>query len=192
MILKVVPNTQLGHAWYCDCLYVGLRNYLVFINAKNGVFEFSFNKLLSILNKKRKINIDDISLLKELRVIKRNYRENILTELPSSEFIQKLILVFKKLNISSSTSLIESKEFQTKVEEKILRNNFNPYQKLRLVEGYYCSQNENIPDIKKIISNPQFYALKLKNDEFTLSLISKVKQHNKIPNTFVKHLSKTN
>ncbi len=34
-IIRTVPNTNLGYAWFCDSLYVGLRNYLVFKNAEN-------------------------------------------------------------------------------------------------------------------------------------------------------------
>ena len=44
-IIEYIPNSSLGFAWYCDCLFVGLRNFLVFENAQNGIFEFSFIKL---------------------------------------------------------------------------------------------------------------------------------------------------
>ena len=32
-ILENIPSTDKGYAWLSDCLYVGLRNYLIFKNA---------------------------------------------------------------------------------------------------------------------------------------------------------------
>lgn len=174
-IIKVIPRTNLGYAWFCDSLYVGLRNYLVFQNAQNEIFEFSFIKLLNRLKEQRRINQSDLETLKELRVIKRNYREEILNELPCLSFIQKVTPILKKIGILENVKIVDSSKFQNFIEKSILRKNFNPYQRLRLIEGYYCSQNLNIPELKKIVSNPQFYASKMKNDDFTMNLISEIK-----------------
>ncbi len=175
-IIKTVPKTTLGFAWFCDCLFVGLRNYLVFKNAENGIFEFSFIKLLNGLKEQGLINQSDINLLRELRVVKRNYREEILDELPSLDFIKKVIPIVKDLGILDSVKFVESETFQSLIEKSIIKRKFNPYQRLRLVEGYYCSQDLNIPELKKIISNPQFYACKMKDNDFTLNLISEIKK----------------
>lgn len=175
-ILKMVPNTSLGYAWFCDSLYVGLRNYLVFKNAENGIFEFSFIKLLKGLKDQRKIKQSDIEILKELRVVKRNYREGILDELPSISFIEKVIPIAKAIGIIKTVKIIDSMTFQNIVNQDIISKRFNPYQRLRLVEGYYCSQDFNIPEIKKVISNPQFYASKMKDNDFTMSLILEIKK----------------
>jgi predicted nucleotidyltransferase len=175
-IIKTVPKTDLGYAWFCDCLYVGLRNYLVFKNAENEVFEFSFIKLLNGLKEQGKIEKYDIDILKELRVVKRNYREEILNELPSLNFIQKVIPILKNMGILKSVEIVDSLTFQNFIDKSIIRKKFNPYQRLRLVEGYYCSQEINIPELKKIISNPQFYASKMKDDDFTMNLISEIKK----------------
>lgn len=175
-ILNVIPNTSLGGAWFCDTLYVGLRNYLVFKNAENGIFEFSFNKLLNILKESGKIDCSDVEILKELRVIKRNYREEVLNELPTLNFIQKIITITKSLGILKEVKIVDSIHFQQFVEKTILEKKYNAYQRLRLIEGYYCSQELNIPDLKRIISNPQFYALKMKDDGFTMNLISEMKK----------------
>lgn len=180
-IIKTVPKTKLGYAWFCDSLYVGLRNYLVFKNAENGIFEFSFIKLLNILKEQGKINQTDIQILRELRVVKRNYREDILDELPSSNFIKKIVPITKKIGIIDSVRIVDSFVFKDDVEQNIIRKNFSPYQRLRLVEGYYCSQELNIPDLKKIISNPQFYASKMKDNEFTMNLISEIKKRHTTP-----------
>jgi hypothetical protein len=175
-IIKTVPNTKLGYAWFCDSLYVGLRNYLVFKNAENEIFEFSFTKLLKGLKDQGKIKQSDIEILKELRVVKRNYREEVLDELPSLGFIKKVIPIAKAIGIIKTVKIIDSRTFQNIVDQDIICKKFNPYQRLRLVEGYYCSQDLNIPELKKIISNPQFYASKMKDNDFTMNLISKIKK----------------
>jgi len=184
-IIKTVPKTDLGYAWFCDSFYVGLRNYLVFKNAENGIFEFSFIKLLNRLKNQGLINQSDIQILKELRVVKRNYREDVLDELPTSGFIKNIIPIVKKIGILDSVNIVDSLVFQTNVEKSIIKKNFSPYQRLRLVEGYYCSQELNIPDLKKIISNPQFYASKMKDNDFTINLISKIKKRH--TTTFIKN-----
>ncbi|OAD45153.1 nucleotidyltransferase domain-containing protein [Polaribacter atrinae] len=175
-IIKTIPKTNLGFAWFCDSLYVGLRNYLVFKNAENEIFEFSYIKLLERLKEQRKINQSDVEILKELRVVKRNYRDEILDELPSLGFIQKVIPILNAIGLLETVNIVDSLTFQNVVEKSIIRKKFNPYQRLRLVEGYYCSQELNIPKLKKIISNPQFYASKMKDNKLTMSLITSMKK----------------
>jgi Nucleotidyltransferase domain len=175
-ILEYLPNSELGLAWFCDCFFVGFRNYLVFKNAENEIFEFSFKKLLQILKNNNEITENDITTLKELRVVKRNYRENILDELPSKEFVLKVIKIAKKIGLLPNSNIISTIDFQEDIEHKILNKHFNSYQRLRLVEGYYCSQKRIIPELKKIVSNPQFYASKLKDDKYTMELIKKIKK----------------
>jgi len=185
-IIRTVPKTNLGYAWFCDSLYVGLRNYLVFKNAENGIFEFSFIKLLNLIKEQGLINQSDIQILKELRVVKRNYREDVLDELPSSSFIKNIIPIAKKIGILDSVNIVGSMVFQNNVDKSIITKNFSPYQRLRLVEGYYCSQELNIPDLKKIISNPQFYASKMKDDDFTMNLLLEIKKRHMI----TKHMAR--
>ncbi|WP_281540485.1 nucleotidyltransferase domain-containing protein [Maribacter aestuarii] len=176
-ILKVVPKTNLGLAWFCDSLYVGLRNYLVFKNAENGIFEFSFMSLLNRLKNQGIIKQPDVQLLKELRIVKRNYREDIFDELPSLNFVQKIIQIAKTIGILKTVRIVDSLTFQNIIDKSILRKEFNPYQRLRLVEAFYCSQDLNIPELKKIISNPQFYSSKMKDNDYTMNLLSKIKKH---------------
>ncbi len=174
-IIKVIPDSKFGYAWFCDCIYVGLRNLLIFENAEQNVYEFSYLKLLDLLRENGKISKSESNILKELRVVKRNYREDILDEFPSKSFLQKVIPIAKKIGLIDSIDIIDSISFQKYVEEQINSKKFNPYQRLRLVEGYYSSQNHFIPELKKIISNPQFYASKLKDDDYTMQLILKIK-----------------
>jgi hypothetical protein len=174
-IIKVIPDSNFGYAWFCDCLYVGLRNLLIFENAAQNVYEFSYLKLLDLLRENGKISESESNILKELRVVKRNYREDILDEFPSKSFVQKVIPIAKNIGLIDSFVIIDSISFQEYVEKHIKSKKFNPYQRLRLVEGYYSSQNQFIPELKKIISNPQFYASKLKDDDYTMQLILKIK-----------------
>lgn len=184
-VLKSIPNTPLGLAWFCDSLYVGLRNYLVFKNADNAIFEFSYLELLRNLKEQGKIDNSDVEILKELRVIKRNYREEVLDELPSMNFVQKIITIVKTIGVLEEVKIVDSLQFQKLVEKTILEKQFNAYQRLRLIEGYYCSQELKIPELKKIISNPQFYALKMKDDDFTMNLISEMKVRHTTANMFI-------
>lgn len=174
-ILKYIPKTSLGYAWFCDSLFVGLRNYLVFENAQNGIFEFSFMKLLKILENRGVIDQKDIKILKELRVIKSNYRESLMDEMPTYSFCKKVQSIFEKLEIFNKTEFVEKEFFQSWVENNILEKKFNPYQRLRLVEGLYTAREIDNPEIKKIISNPQFYSCKMKDDAYTSKLVSAIK-----------------
>jgi predicted nucleotidyltransferase len=189
-IIELIPNTTLGFAWFCDSLYVGLRNYLVFKNAEKGIFEFSFIKLLNILKEQRIIESHEIETLKELRVVKKNYRDEVFDELPSLSFVLKIAQIAKSIGILKELKIVDAFHFQNLVEKSILNKKFNPYQKLRLVEGYYCSKDLNIPELKKIISNPQFYALKMKDNEFTMNLISEMKKCNTTTKKNVRQLQK--
>ncbi len=143
---------------------------------KIEIFEFSFIKLLNLLKEQGLINQSDVKILKQIRVVKRNYREDVFDELPSSGFIKNLIPIVKKIGFLDSVNIVDSLVFQKNVDKSIITENFSPYQRLRLVEGYYCSQELNIPNLKKIISNPQFYASKMKDDNFTRNLILEIKK----------------
>lgn len=172
--LRYIPMTKLGLSWFCDCFYVGLRNYLIFKNANNSIYTFSFNKLLDRLLSDSSLNMEDIKVLKELRVIKRNYRENVLDELPSIDFVQKIQNIGYRLGLLNECLEIEPCIFQHKIRKVVLSQSFNSYQRLRLIEGFYVTQNVEIPKIKKIVSNPQFYACKLKNDDYMMKLLNDI------------------
>lgn len=176
-ILKYIPNTSQGYAWLCDCLYVGLRNYLIFKNTENNLYLFSFIQLLKNLENQKQITDEEVKILREIRVIKRNYREANQDFLPSLPFIMKVLKIFNKLNLLPSFDIINPIIFRIHIENNILSDNFNSYQKLRLLEGYYCSQNINIPEIKKIVNTPQFYAVKFKDKDYVQNLIRRIKQH---------------
>jgi hypothetical protein len=170
-IIEKIPDLQLGYAWFADCFYVGLRNYLIFKNANDNIFEFSYLKIINRLLINRIINVEEYKILKELRIAKFNYRENILDELPSRSFIVRLLSIGERLNILQNTQFSKSSDFREDILKKIYSDQFNGYQRLRLVEGIYCSKKMNIPEIKKIVSNPQFYACKLTNNTFLNNII---------------------
>ena len=175
-----VSDTTISYAWLCDVLYVGLRNYLIFENSNNRIYEFSFLKLLSILKNENRINQSEFDVLRELRVVKRNYRTEILDELPSKEFTEKVILILSRLSLIPHVSFVSVNTFQSNIERTIFNTTMDSYQKLRLIEGYYISAGIVNKDVKKIVSNPQFYACKFKDEKFIKGLLKEIKTpHNK-------------
>lgn len=170
-ILDTIPDLSLGYAWFSDCVYVGLRNYLVFEYANKGVYEFSYLKLIERLYFENKIDNKELFILRQLRILKYNYRENILDELPSKHFAIKLITILKKLSLTSDIKIEPSYKFENNTLRIVTNSKFNGYQRLRLIEGLYCSKGINNPEIKKIISNPQFYACKLVDNNYLNNII---------------------
>lgn len=173
-ILNQYPDTVLGFAWFCDCFYVGLRNYLIYKYAEKGLFEFSYVELLSLLEQDDLINNEQKCLLTEIRVVKRNYREEICNDFLDNKFICQLIEIGKQLNLMNSSKILIPSEYQEATRSLIWNNGFGAYQKLRLVEGIYTSQSNIIPELKKIISNPQFYSAKLNDNKYVEHLLSKL------------------
>lgn len=170
-VISYIPDLRLGYAWFADCFYVGLRNFLIFENANKGIFEFSYLNMIEFLLKENKINKKEYHILRELRVVKYNYRENILDELPQKSFVSSLLPIAERFNIMPKTIFVNPQYYQNYVLDMIHCQHINGYQRLRLLEGIYCSKEINIPEIKKIISNPQFYASKLSNNTFLDRLI---------------------
>jgi len=173
-ILATIPDTTLGYAWFCDCFYVGLRNYLVFKNASCGNLEFSFLNLIENLLMSGEIRNNEYDILKELRALKFNYRADILDKLPTKQFIKQLVAIGKGLVLFNKVEFIQPNLFSEYISGHLLITKFNGYQRLRLVEGLYCSANRNMPIIKNIVSNPQFYASRLLNDSYMLELIDRI------------------
>ena len=170
-IINYIPDLQLGYAWFADCFYVGFRNFLIFKNANKHIYEFSYLKMIESLLKEDKIDIKEYHILRELRVVKYNYRENILDELPQKSFISSLLLIAKRFDIIPNAIFVNPQYYQSRILDIIHHKHINGYQRLRLLEGIYCSKEINIPEIKRIISNPQFYASKLSNNTFLDRLI---------------------
>lgn len=174
-ILEFIPNSRLGLLWFCDCFFVGLRNHLIFLNASDGIFEFSFSGLLKILIEQRKIEQKEASKLSELRVLKRKYREGDFHVSPSIEYVNSIVEVGKKLNFLNSPTFIQTDTYKSLIEEDYFAKDLEPYHRLRLIEGYYCAFETEMPEIKRIICNPQFYAQKFKDTTFVSKLVNKIK-----------------
>lgn len=183
--LKVIPTHNLGYAWFCDCFFVGLRNYLILKNAKNNNFSFSFLNQIDELRINSEISNENFKTLKELRVIKRNYREKVIDELPNKEFTSEIISLAKKLNLIKDTVYVNSVDFSDYVESCVHSTEINNYQKLRLLEIYYLINGIKSNEFDKIFNNPQFYTMKFKNNKFVEKLLMKIKTaHNKGCNQF--------
>jgi hypothetical protein len=176
-ILAAIPDTKLGYAWFCDCFYVGLRNYLVFKNASFGNLEFSFLNLIENLLRSGNICKNEYKILKELRALKFNYRADILDKLPAKQFVEQLVAIGQSMRLFNKVEFIQPDLFSEYVSERLSIAKFNGYQRLRLVEGLYCSKNRNMPIIKNIVSNPQFYACRLLNDRYLFKLIDKIQSY---------------
>ena len=127
--------------------------------------------MIELLLKENRINKKEYHILRELRVLKYNYRENILDELPQKSFVSSLLPIAERFNIMSKTIFVNPQYYQNYVLDMIHCRQINRYQRLRLLEGIYCSKAINIPEIKRIVSNPQFYASKLSNNTFLDRLI---------------------
>ena len=171
-IINYIPDLQLGYAWFADCFYVGFRNFLIFENANKHIYEFSYLKMIESLLKENKISMKEYHILRELRVVKYNYRANILDELPQKSFISSLLPIAKRFNIIPKAFFVNPQHYQNSVLDIIHCRHINGYQRLRLLEGIYCSKEINIPEIKRIVSNPQFYASKLSDNTFLDGLIN--------------------
>jgi len=178
-ILKFVPNFNKGFGWFCDCLYIGIRNYLILKSAEKGNFNFSYLSLLEELKNDNLITENEIEILRELRVVKRNYREKISDELPSKNYIQKIIKIVDKLDLLKNIKILDKTEFQNFVEISIKNVEFNHYQKLRLIEIYYYLNGKENKEIERIICNPQFYASFFKKEKYVLNIIEKITKNKK-------------
>ncbi|QGY44724.1 hypothetical protein GM418_13920 [Maribellus comscasis] len=176
-ILRNIPDNQLGYAWFADCFYVGLRNYLIFKNAERNIFEFSYLNIIELLRQNCQVTETEYTLLRELRVVKFNYREDILDELPSKLYVLSLIQIARKLDLFESSNFIETLLFENLTLSYIKESNFNGYQRLRLIEGIYCAKEINIPEVKRIISNPQFYASRLMDNKFMMEIIRQLNKN---------------
>ena len=178
-ILKLIPNSNKGFGWYCDCLYVGFRNYLILKSAEKEYFNFSYLTLLEELKNDNLITIDELEILRELRVIKRNYREKINDESPSESYIFKVVIILNKLDLLKNINISDKTQFQNYVETSIKSKEFGHYQIMRLIEMYYHFEGKQNKEIERIICNPQFYASFFKKEKYVQSLIEKITSERK-------------
>lgn len=176
--LKNIPDNEIGYAWFCDCCYVGIRNYLILKSAESKEYKFSFLNLIDDLLKTKVIDASDFEILRQLRVLKKNYRERINDELPSKDFINSLIKVGQKLNLLPSVNFQRIDSFNTNLLDYVSAKKVNHYIKLRLVEIFYLLSGQRFDELDKIICNPQLYAMKFKNNEFVNKIIAVIEEKN--------------
>jgi predicted nucleotidyltransferase len=184
--LKNIPNSKIGYAWFCDCFYVGLRNYLILKSAESKKYKFSFLNLLGDLLKSKDIDTNDFETLRQLRVLKKNYRERIDDELPSKDFINSLIKVGQKLNLLSTVNFQRIDSYNTNLLDYVKTKETNHYFKLRLIEIFYLLSGQRFDEIDRIICNPQLYAMKFKNSEFVNKIIADIEKKNGTQQPFCK------
>jgi hypothetical protein len=165
-----IPKSSLGFGWYCDTFYVGFRNYLINLSALKGSYKFSFMDLLQEFYEDKQIDKDEFEILRQLRVIKRNYRTKQHDELPSVSYMHSLSTFMQRMNFIKSIKLVDT-EIRDIVKSRLIGADLNYYQKLRLIEIYYYSSEVNLPEIETLISNPNCYAFVLKNDEFIIKQV---------------------
>ncbi len=176
--LKNIPDSKIGYAWFCDCCYVGIRNYLILKSAERRKYKFSFLNLIDDLLKSKDIDASDFEILRQLRVLKKNYRERINDELPSKDFIISLIKVGQKLNLLPTVNFQHIDSFNANLLDYVRAKETNHYFKLRLVEIFYLLSGQRFDEIDRIICNPQLYAMKFKNNEFVNKIIADLEEKN--------------
>jgi hypothetical protein len=178
-ILEFVPNSKKGFGWFCDCLYIGFRNYLILKSAEKNNFNFSYLTLLEELKNDNTITDNEIEILRELRVIKRNYREKVNDELPSKSYVLNIIKILKRLDLIENTEILDKLDFQSFVEISMKNDELGHYQKMRLIEMYYYLNGNENKEIERIICNPQFYASFFKKEKYIQSIIEKITSERK-------------
>jgi hypothetical protein len=183
--LKIIPDSVIGYAWFCDCFYVGIRNYLILKSASERNYNFSFLSLLNDLLKTKDIDSNDFETLRQLRVLKKSYREKIYDELPSKDFINALLNVGRKLNLLSFSNLETYDNYKTYLLNLVRSNDTNHYFKLRLIEIYYLLSGQRHEELDKIICNPQLYAMKFKDDKFIDRILTDIEKKNGTQQPFV-------
>lgn len=171
-IMHIIPDSLLGYAWFADCFYVGLRNYLIFANANNGIFDFSYLSLVKRLFVTSKITEEEYLILRNLRIVKFNYRNDFMDDLPGKSFVKSLINIANHLDIQLKCSFVSPNVFSSVISDLIYNKTTNGYQRLRIVEGVYCASGINSIEIKRIITNPQFYASKLLDNRIIDNLLA--------------------
>lgn len=176
--ISILPNTNQVNLWYCDYLYVLLRNYLVFYTANNKEYIFSFRKLLSKIIQENNLSQATYKVLEQLRDFKHNYRSiNSITI--NQNQIDDVVQALNKIGINVSISFVPNIQFREKVEGKIYNSNLPNYYKLRLQESIYRMLKIKNATLDNIFSNPQFYTPKYKSLEFIKNTMKMIKKtHN--------------
>lgn len=165
------PNSNEGMNWLCDCIFVGVRNYLIFKNAEMQIYKFSYPELINDLIHKGVINYKERNILVKLREIKQQYRHRIQYK-NSISFIEELRPILSKLGIDLDMKPTSIEEFEKSAEQFILNKEIKKYyEKLRLFEGIYRGKGLNIISIENIVCNPQFYRPKFKNQKYVENLL---------------------
>ncbi len=163
---------------------LGLRLFLRWtkksFNSKKcnkGDYNFSFMNLIEDLLQSKQIDLNDFEILRQVRVVKKTYRERIHEILPSQDFIKSLLTVGQKLKLISTIDFISSDNFKSYVVREVTKRKTNHYFKLRLFEVFYILSGQRNLKIDKYICNPQMYALKFKNMNFICKLIDDIEKN---------------
>lgn len=181
-MLEFVPNSNKGFGWFSDCLYIGFRNYLILKSAEKNNFNFSYLALLEELKNENIIAENEIEILRELRVVKRNYREKVNCELPSENFVLKIVKILCRFDLIKDVKISNEIDFKNFVKISIKNDEFGHYQKMRLVEMYYYINGYENKEIERIICNPQFYASFFKKEKYIQNIIEKITSERKTSN----------
>lgn len=174
-----IPSSPLGYGWYCDAFYVGFRNYLINLSALKKSYKFSFMDLLLEAYEDKQIDKNEFEMLRQLRVIKRNYRTKQHDELPSFSYMENLSAYIQRIGFLKIIKPIVYSQIEDIVKPRLLDTSLNYYQKLRLIEIYYYSSKVNLPDLEALISNPYSCAFLMKNEDFLveqIEIMTNVKQ----------------
>lgn len=171
--LNKIPDIKILFSWFCDCFYVGLRNYLILKSAESKQICFSYLELINQLFLSKIINHDELAILKNLRVVKKNYRDKINDENPSIEFVIDLAAIGVRLKLLNDFAIIPNNNFQY-LAKRFLKNPLvNNYCKIRIYEALYKINGEESDEIEKIVTNPQMYSYNFKDSKYISKMLDK-------------------
>ncbi len=177
-LIKSLPETNLSNLWYCDYLYVLLRNYLVFYSANSKNYIFSFKTLLRRIMSDYDLSDNTYNILLRLRNYKFEYRSNNQIDI-SKEIILELVIELNKIGLATEISFTTQENFIRIMKNKIYTLDVPNYYKLRLQEGMYKSFNLKNVTLDNIFSNPQFYTPKYNSMEYIKKTMTLIEQaHN--------------
>lgn len=174
-LVKSLPETNLSNLWYCDYLYVLLRNYLVFYSANRKNYIFSFKTLLRGVVSDYNLSDNTYNILIRLRKFKFEYRTTKQLDI-SKETISEIVNELNRIGLATEISFTTQEHFITIMKKKIYNLNIPNYYKLRLQEGMYKSFNLKNVTLDNIFSNPQFYTPKYNSIEYIKNAMTLIEE----------------
>ena len=136
-LLKYIPDTVEGIGWAFDIIAIGLRNYNILQLANHKIYEFSLNNILKNSQGLFNLSNDEVSLLVNTRIVKKNYRDKHYQLIPTKYELNATIeIIEKRYSIRIKPIFLSKDNFNQYAFTSVYSNHqFTAYQKLRLFEA---------------------------------------------------------